>query len=195
MPAPGSRSQHTGCLQSSRSPVPPTPLPGPSSAGRRRMAHLFPAHFGQFVQVNVDAVEPDAIGGPTLGMQDLLHQHVEEELDAAEETRRVGAWAPRRPPLPAVGTWHAVRAAARPARAPPWGIGSSGREDTACHSTRRSGRQVVRVARLRGLESTLSHCHTAGLKATTANPDSTNLSSQPFRFRTSKHCLRTRRIS
>lgn len=61
------------------------------------MAHLFPAHFGQFVQINVDAVEPDPIGRPTLRMQDLLHQHVEEELDAAEETTRAGAWAQRRP--------------------------------------------------------------------------------------------------
>lgn len=47
-------------------------------------SYLLPAHFGQLVQVNVDEEKLHSIWRPTLRMQDLLHQDVEEKLDAAK---------------------------------------------------------------------------------------------------------------
>lgn len=132
------------------------------------MAHLFPAHFGQFVQINVDAVEPDPIGRPTLRMQDLLHQHVEEELDAAEETTRAGAWAQRRPPPPRRG--RGTRCALWPA---PW-------VQLSCSATGPLGGRTLLVIALSraGGKSHLptdckawrAHYHTAGFKATNRQP-------------------------
>lgn len=108
-----------------------SPRPESQQLVGRHITHLFAAHFGQFIQINVDAVELDPIGRPTLRVQDLLHQHVEEARDAAEETTRAGVWARRRPcpcggdvahgvadpVLPSAGAWHMVCAAARAAAA------------------------------------------------------------------------------
>lgn len=70
-------------MHASCGPTPPRGAPQPA-------AYLFPSHFGQFIQVNVNEVESHAVRRLTLRMQDFLHQDTKKELDAAKENNTHG---------------------------------------------------------------------------------------------------------
>lgn len=55
------------------------------------VSYLFPSHFGQFIQINIDEVEFHSIWRLALRMQDFFHQDIEEKLDSAEENNTHGS--------------------------------------------------------------------------------------------------------
>lgn len=73
----------------------PTPVhascgPTPPLVAQQPGTYLFPSHFGQFIQVNVNEVEFHSVRRLTLRMQNFLHQDTKKELDSAKENNTHG---------------------------------------------------------------------------------------------------------